>query len=116
MKRDTELLKHISDDITDILNFTAGLTFDDFVSNSMVRKAVCMSLINIGELTKSLSPSFKTKNKQIPWKSIAGLRDITAHKYHTLNLDIIWSVVVNDIPMLYEFITYFLSIRDADTN
>ena len=41
---------------------------------------------------------------------------ITAHKYHTLNLDIIWSVVVNDIPMLNEFITYFLSIKDTDTN
>jgi len=58
----------------------------------MVRKAVCMSLINIVELTKSLSTTFKYENKQIPWKNIAGLMDITAHKYHTLNLDIIWSV------------------------
>jgi len=63
-----------------------------------------MSLINIGELTKSISSAFKTENKQIPWKNISGLRDITAHKYHTLNLDIVWSVVKNDIPTLKDFI------------
>jgi uncharacterized protein with HEPN domain len=105
MKRDIELLKHISTDINDILLYTTDLNFDDFISNSMVRKAVCMSLINIGELTKNLSPAFKAKHKQIPWKSISGLRDITAHKYHTLNLDIVWSVVINDIPKLNEFIS-----------
>ena len=109
MKKDIELLKHISTDIRDILIYTADLSFDDFILNSMVRKAVCMSLINIGELTKTLSPAFKTKNKQIPWKSISGLRDITAHKYHTLNLDIVWSVVVNDIPKLNNFIINYLS-------
>jgi len=89
MKKDIELLKHILEDIIDILNFTKTIEFDDFISNNLVRKAVCMSLINIGELTKSLSYTFKSENKQIPWKNISGLRDITAHKYHTLNLDIV---------------------------
>lgn len=92
------------DDITDIINFTTNIDFDAFVSNNMVRKAVCMSLINIGELAKTLSSAFKAENNNIPWKNISGLRDITAHKYHTLNLDIIWSVVISDIPELEEFI------------
>ena len=104
MKKDIEILKYILVDINDIFNFTATIDFEGFVSNSLVRKAVCMSLINIGELTKSLSFTFRSENKQIPWKNISGLRDITAHKYHTLNLDIVWSVIQNDIPALKDFI------------
>lgn len=92
------------DDITDIINFTRGMDFDTFVSSVLVRKAVCMSLINIGELAKALSSDFKAKYNKIQWKNISGLRDITAHKYHTLNLDIIWSVVKSDIPVLEAFI------------
>lgn len=104
MKKDSEILKHLLEDALDILQYTAQSTFHDFVSNSMMRKAVCMSLINIGELSKSLSSTFKTEHRNMPWKSIAGLRDITAHKYHSLNLDVVWSVVENDIPKLREFI------------
>ena len=104
MKNDIEILEHILEDINDILNFIEFVDFEEFASNSLVRKAVCMSLINIGELTKSLSSIFKIENRQIPWKNISGLRDITAHKYHTLNLDIVWSVAKNDLPPLKEFI------------
>lgn len=47
MKKDIELLKHILEDIDDIFNFTNSIDFNDFISNSLIRKAVCMSLINI---------------------------------------------------------------------
>lgn len=69
---------------------------------------MCMSLINSGELTKALSTTFKNENKSIPWKNISGLRDVTAHKYHTLNLDVIWSVATIEIPKLKKFITDYL--------
>jgi len=103
MKKDNDILLHMLDDIKDIKNFTKSLDFNTFVSSALQRKAVCMSLLNIGELAKALSPAFKAENDNIPWKNISGLRDITAHKYHTLNLDIIWSVVKSDIPILEAF-------------
>ncbi len=59
-----------------------------------------MSLINIGELVKSLTEEFKQVNNQIPWRSIAGLRDVTAHKYQTLNMGDVWYTVQQDIPQL----------------
>jgi len=108
MKKDHELLIHIYEDVNDILKYTNGHAFEDIVKDSMMRKAVCMSLINIGELAKSLSSAFKAEYKQIPWKSICGLRDVTAHKYHTLNLDVIWTVVTRDIPPLHDFLTALL--------
>ncbi len=78
----------------------------------MVRKAVCMSLINIGELTKSLSQSYKAEHSQIPWKNISGLRDITAHKYHTMNLDVVWAVATIEIPKLKAFLSDSLKITE----
>ncbi len=104
MKKHISIINHIMEDIEDIKIFTEGIDYDTFVHSSIIRKSVCMSLINIGELVKSLPVDFKAKNKEIPWKNIAGLRDITAHKYHTLNLDIIWAVVTNDIPPLELFL------------
>jgi len=71
MKNDNEILKHMLEDILDILQYTEQSSFSDFVSNSMMRKAVCMSLINIGELAKSLSTSFKSEHRNIPEKNIA---------------------------------------------
>lgn len=92
------------EDVDDILNFINDSDYERIKSDHLVRKAVCMSLINIGELTKSLSASYKTEHSQIPWKNIAGLRDITAHKYHTLNLDIVWAVATIEIPKLKAFL------------
>jgi uncharacterized protein with HEPN domain len=109
MNRNVSLLNHILEDINDIQEYITGLSYVEFVNNTLIRKAACMSLINIGELTKALSTDFKNNNKQIAWKDITGLRDITAHKYHSLNLDIIWAVLVNDIPVLKEFIENELS-------
>ncbi len=52
----------VFEDIKDIISFTQDLDFNDFVSRTMVRKAVCMSLINIGELAKALSAAFKAES------------------------------------------------------
>lgn len=103
--KNTDVLRHMLEDVDDILQFIKDCDFERFASNHLVRKAVCMSLINIGELTKSLSSAYKAEHSQIPWKNIAGLRDITAHKYHTLNLDVVWAVATIEIPKLKVFLS-----------
>ena len=59
-----------------------------------------MTLINIGEIVKLLSEDIKQNNTVIPWRSIAGLRDVTAHGYQTLRMEDIWETVSEDIPKL----------------
>lgn len=103
--KNIDVLRHMLEDVDDILNFIKDTDFEKFKSDHLVRKAVCMSLINIGELTKSLSSSYKIEHSQIPWKNISGLRDITAHKYHTLNLDVVWAVATIEIPKLKAFLS-----------
>lgn len=107
--KSTDILKHMQEDAEDIQSFIQGCDYARFVSEPMIRKAVCMSLINIGELTKSLSTAYKARHPEIPWRNIAGLRDVTAHKYHTLNLDVIWAVATIEIPKLKAFISRALN-------
>jgi len=99
------ILEHILEDAQDAISFAekAG-RFDVFVSDKMTRKAIVMSILNIGELSKHLPLEYKLENDQIPWKNISGMRDIAAHGYHIMDHKIIWSVVENSLPPLVTFL------------
>lgn len=57
-----------------------GVSREAFLADERASRAVCMTLINIGELVKNLTDELREDHKEIPWRSIEGLRDITAHK------------------------------------
>ncbi|WP_242834908.1 HepT-like ribonuclease domain-containing protein [Butyrivibrio sp. AE3006] len=57
-----------------------------------------MTLINIGELVKNVTDEARNEHKDIPWKAIAGMRDLTAHKYQTLRMEDVYNTAVKDIP------------------
>ncbi|MCL1883408.1 MAG: DUF86 domain-containing protein [Defluviitaleaceae bacterium] len=61
-----------------------------------------MTLINIGEMVKLLSEELKRENPLVPWRSIAGLRDVTAHGYMTLRMEDIWETASIDVVTLRE--------------
>ncbi|MCL2088658.1 MAG: DUF86 domain-containing protein [Oscillospiraceae bacterium] len=93
------------DDSIDIINFTAEIgNADAFAASRLYRKAIVMSILNIGELAKNLPQEFKSKYNDIPWKKIAGMRDVAAHGYHVMDDDIIWNVAVQSIPELHDFL------------
>ena len=60
---------------------TEGYDLKDFLTNEMLKRAVSMALINIGESVKKLSEELKQMNQTIPWNEIIGLRNIAAHGY-----------------------------------
>ncbi|MCL1863893.1 MAG: DUF86 domain-containing protein [Defluviitaleaceae bacterium] len=93
------------DDVTDAMKFAEEVgNLDAFSSNKLYRKAIIMSILNIGELTKKLPQEFKSSNKEIPWRKITGMRDIAAHGYHEMDDEIIWDVVTYSIPELRQFL------------
>ena len=104
------LLEHMLDDALDIIKFTGEIeNADAFAANRLYRKAIVMSILNIGELAKNLPHEFKSEYNVIPWKKIAGMRDIAAHGYHVMDDDIIWDVAINSIPELARFIQTWLN-------
>ena len=71
-----------------------------FVNDEKLKRAVGMTVINIGELVKNVSDELRSENKGVPWKAIAGMRDIAAHKYQTLRMEDVYNTVRMDFPAL----------------
>ena len=99
-KRDKTLLGKISDEMHIIDDLINGYDCNSFVNDEKTKRAVCMTLVNIGEMVKLMSDNIKQSNPLIPWRLIAGLRDVTAHGYQTLRMGDIWETISDDIPKL----------------
>jgi len=54
----------------------------------------------IGEAAKYIPDDIKIKYSNIPWREMAGMRDIAAHDYDDINTEEIWNIIKNDIPTL----------------
>lgn len=104
MARDKESLLDIVEAIKKILAYTKGIRFEEFQIDDEKQDAVLRRILVIGEATKRLSAEFKTRHSQIPWKDIAGMRDIVVHDYNRIDLETIWDVVQNDLPELIQFL------------
>lgn len=62
----------------------------------------------IGEAVKNLPIPFKKKHPEMPWKKIAGLRDILIHEYFGVNLVLVWKIINKNIPKLKQQIRKLL--------
>lgn len=67
-----------------------------------------MNFIVLGESVGKLSEDFKSKNEQINWSKIYGLRNIIAHHYFGINVDLVWQIIQNDLPIFKEQINNLL--------
>ncbi len=98
--RDNQIIAKVLAEIDVILTLVEGYTEASFCRDERTKRAVRMTLINIGELVKNLSEDFKLEYPLIPWRSITGMRDITAHKYQTLRMGDVWATVQEEIPSI----------------
>ncbi|MBR3419714.1 MAG: DUF86 domain-containing protein [Oscillospiraceae bacterium] len=68
------------------------------------RNSITMPILQIGELVKNLSAEFVAEHNSIPWKAIAGMRDVFAHHYGSIDYDMTWNTSVEDVPALKEYL------------
>ena len=92
MKDDAVLLGLMLDAFGKIREFIAAMSYEDFSKNSMAQSAVIMQLQVIGELAKRVSDPTRAKI-DVPWKQMAGLRDLVAHNYFSLDIKVVWQTV-----------------------
>lgn len=86
-----------------------GNSYEKFEDNRIYQNAILTPVTQIGELVKRLPIEFRTEYNQIPWKNIAGMRDIVVHNYDTIDKAILWSVADEEIDKLKDFCKEMLS-------
>jgi uncharacterized protein with HEPN domain len=102
LKNNYIYIEHIQNCARKILSYTKGMDEDAFLSNEIVQDAVIRNFEIIGEASKQLSEDFKKEHEQIPWKEMAGMRDILIHDYIGTDLWAVWNTVTQYIPELTE--------------
>jgi len=86
--------------IEKIERYTFGMSKVEFNQNEIVLDAVVRNLEIIGEAVMKLPAEVRAEYNDIPWRKIAGLRDILIHEYFGININIIWDVVENKLSPL----------------
>ncbi len=102
MKESRVFLVHILESIKSIYSFSGKLTKEEFLKDRLRQSAIIRELEIIGEAGKNIPKEFRNRHKQINWKGIAGMRDKLIHHYFGLNLERVWKVVEDDLPVLEE--------------
>lgn len=84
-------------------------SFDNYQNDISFQYSANMCIIQIGELVGRLSESIIESNTDIPWRAIKAMRNLHAHDYDNVDLDIVWTTLIDDIPMLKKQIETILN-------
>ena len=98
-----DYLDHMRQAAGDALIFVEGLSKEEFFDDKRTQQAVIMSLIIIGEAATKIMDryaQFTTRNTQVPWRSMRGMRNRIAHGYFDINLEVVWETVQSALPEL----------------
>ncbi len=71
-----------------------------FRQNSLIQDGVIRNFEVIGEATKNLSEEIKSVHPNVPWRKMAGLRDVLSHNYVGIDLSVVWDVIERDLSDL----------------
>ena len=105
-KKAADILEHIRHYCIDVQETLERFGKDKavFEMDKDFRNSICMSLLQIGELTGHLPEDFREATKAtIYWPAIKGMRNLFAHNYGAMDIDRVWETAVEDIPMLLKF-------------
>lgn len=104
MQRDRESLIDIANAIRRILRYADGISRSELEVNDEKLSAILYQVTIIGEATKRVSQDFCQQHPEIPWREMAGMRDVIVHKYDQLDVDVIWDVIENKLSELSSLI------------
>jgi uncharacterized protein with HEPN domain len=110
LNKDYYLLLSILETIEKILLYTRNYnSAEDFYNSQRDFDAAMMNFIVLGENVGKLSDDLTFNNLQIEWQKIYGFRNIVAHHYFGINVDIVWQIIREDLPKLKEEIEQIIN-------
>ena len=102
------LLEHI--DL--VLNDTKDISFEDLIHNSLLLRATCFSIAQIGEMMIQLEKHMSQKYPNLPWNNARTMRNVIVHDYRGTELDTIYLTIHNNLPKLKN--SFLEIIKDLD--
>jgi uncharacterized protein with HEPN domain len=85
-----------------------GQDREAFLRNTMVQDAVIRNFEVIGEAAKRIPEQFRVVHAAIPWRLMAGFRDVLIHDYEGVDLERVWRIAQEDLPAVKTAITQIL--------
>lgn len=96
------------------LSYVQGLDIDSFISDSRTYDATLRNIELIGEFATRVPDNVQEAHPEIQWRSIIGARQHMAHGSLTLDNDIVWDIVQNDIPSLLRQLRNLLDLVEHE--
>lgn len=98
MKKDVRVyIDDVLECIDKVEEYTEGVSEEEFYENTQIQDAVIRRLEIVGEAIKNRPVDFREQYPDIPWRKIAGMRDVLIHGYAGVNLLRVWRVVIDDL-------------------
>ena len=98
-KDDRLYLVHIVEALRKILRYTRGGR-DAFLADEMIQDAVYRNFLVIGEAAKRISEATRALDSSVPWRGMAGLRDVMVHQYEGVQADLVWQIREDQLKTL----------------
>lgn len=92
-KDPTFFLEHILESISKIEKYLEGVTEEQFANSDEKQDLVTRRIEIIGEATKNIPEDYRQTHPEIPWKKMAGMRDVVIHQYYNVDYRAVWDTI-----------------------